>query len=139
MFRVLCAVSLAIGLSGLSTAKAKPDEKLKFELYKDKAGEFRWRLKEGDTILATAGQGFTTKASAKGNIESVQKSGEKDSKSKFEVYEDDKKAFRWRVKASNGQTIASSTSGFKTKDEAEKVSTTVKNGVAKAEVVEIKN
>jgi uncharacterized protein len=138
MFRVLCVASLAVGLSGLSSATAKPDDaKLKFELYKDKAGEFRWRLKEGDTILATAGQGYGAKADAKSNIASVQKSAT-DDKMKYEVYEDEKKAYRWRLKASNGQTIAASSGSFKTKDEAEKATATVKSGVAKAEVVEIK-
>ena len=137
MIRNLSLASFVIGLFGLSAA-ARPDEKLKFELYQGKDDQFRWRLKEGDTILATAGQGFKTKASAKGNIASVQKSAT-DDKAKYEVYEDDKKAYRWRLKASNGQTIASSSGSYKTKDEAEKASATVKAGVGKAEVVEIKD
>jgi uncharacterized protein YegP (UPF0339 family) len=138
MFRILCVASLAIGLSGLSSAAARPDEKLKFELYKDKAGEFRWRLKEGDTTLATGGQGYKAKADAKNGIASVQKSAT-DDKMKYEVYEDDKKDHRWRLKASNGQVIASSSGSYKTEAEAEKAVATVKGGVAKAEIVEIKD
>jgi len=137
MFRILCAASFVFGLLGLSSAGARPDEKLKFELYKDKAGEFRWRLKEGDTTLATGGQGYKAKADAKHGIESVQKSAT-DDKMKFEVYTDDKKDHRWRLKASNGQIIASSSGSFKSEAEAEKAVATVKGGVAKAEVVEIK-
>jgi uncharacterized protein len=46
----------------------------KFELYKDTKGEFRWRLvaTNGQTI-ATGGEGYKSKESAKAGIESVQK------------------------------------------------------------------
>ena len=46
----------------------------KFELYQDKAGEWRWRLvaSNGQTI-ATGGEGYSSKASAVAGIESVQK------------------------------------------------------------------
>ena len=43
-----------------------------FELYKDKAGEFRWRLRhENGQIIADSGEGYTTKANAKNGIQSV--------------------------------------------------------------------
>jgi uncharacterized protein len=46
----------------------------KFELYTDAKGEFRWRLvaSNGQSI-ATGGEGYKTKASAKAGIESVKK------------------------------------------------------------------
>ena len=46
----------------------------KFELYKDTRGEFRWRLvaSNGQTI-ATGGEGYKSKESAKDGIESVKK------------------------------------------------------------------
>jgi uncharacterized protein YegP (UPF0339 family) len=46
----------------------------KFELYKDAKSEYRWRLvaSNGQTI-ATGGEGYKTKESAKGGIESVKK------------------------------------------------------------------
>jgi uncharacterized protein YegP (UPF0339 family) len=46
----------------------------KFELYKDTRGDFRWRLvaSNGQTI-ATAGEGYKSKESAKAGIESVKK------------------------------------------------------------------
>ncbi len=45
----------------------------KFELYKDKRGEFRFRLKasNGQTILAS--EGYKAKPGAKNGIESVKK------------------------------------------------------------------
>jgi uncharacterized protein len=50
------------------------DEMYKFEVYKDKAGEYRWRLvaSNGNTI-ATGGEGYSSKASAEAGIESVKK------------------------------------------------------------------
>jgi len=46
----------------------------KFELYKDAKGEFRWRLvaSNGQTI-ATGGESYRSKESAKAGIESVKK------------------------------------------------------------------
>lgn len=43
-----------------------------FELYKDRAGEYRWRLRhENGQIIADSGEGYTTKAGAMNGIESV--------------------------------------------------------------------
>lgn len=48
----------------------------KFEIYKDKAGEFRVRFKyNSETIFAT--EGYSSKASAKNAIESIKKNGPK--------------------------------------------------------------
>ena len=80
MFRILGAATLVAALFvltvvGLLRAQDKDDEsKLKFEIYKEKAEEFRWRLKAGNgAVLATGGQGYKAKADAKNGIESVQK------------------------------------------------------------------
>jgi uncharacterized protein YegP (UPF0339 family) len=47
----------------------------KFEIYKDKAGEFRVRFKapNGETMFST--EGYSSKGSAKNAIESFQKNG----------------------------------------------------------------
>jgi len=43
-----------------------------FELYQDRAGEYRWRLvHENGNIIADSGQGYTAKENAKNGIESV--------------------------------------------------------------------
>ncbi|WP_435318084.1 HVO_2922 family protein [Haloarchaeobius sp. TZWSO28] len=48
--------------------------KATFELFTDKKGEFRWRLRhDNGNIIATGGESYTTKANAKKNIESVKK------------------------------------------------------------------
>ena len=48
----------------------------KFEIYKDKAGEFRVRFKyNSESIFST--EGYSSKASAKNAIESIKKNGPK--------------------------------------------------------------
>jgi uncharacterized protein YegP (UPF0339 family) len=119
--------------------KDKPDAgKLKFEVYQDKEKEFRWRLKNADgKILATAGQGYKSKESCKKGVELL-KTEVGTTKLKFELYEDKAKEHRWRLKANNGQIVAASSDGYKTKADCEKAIEVIKQGVAKAEVEEKK-
>ena len=135
MFRSLSVSVLAafvLTLAGLS-AHAQ-DDKLKFEIYKGKKEDFRWRLKAGNgAVLATGGQGYKAKADCKNGVERIRKDAEK---LKFEVYQDNKGEHRWRVLATNGQTIGSSSEGYKSKADCEKAIDVIKKGAAKAEVEE---
>lgn len=45
----------------------------KFEIVKDKRGEYRFHLKAGNGEIISTSEGYKTKASAKNGIESVQK------------------------------------------------------------------
>ncbi|ANC50493.1 hypothetical protein CP97_14807 [Aurantiacibacter atlanticus] len=45
-----------------------------FQIYKDKAGEFRVRFKYNDEIMFST-EGYSSKASAKNAIASIQKNG----------------------------------------------------------------
>lgn len=138
MFRVMSAAAIVVGLSGLAAPAPAQDAKMKFELYKGKDDQFRWRLKAGNgAVLATAGQGYKAAADARHGIELLQKAGT-DDKVKFEVYEDEKKEHRWRVKAANGQVVATASEGYKAKADAEKAIAAIKAGAAKAEVVDAK-
>lgn len=77
----------------------------KFELYKDKGGKFRFRLKasNGQTILAS--QGYSTKVAAKNGIASVQRNSAVDAQ--FER-KDSKGKFMFNLKATNGQVVGTS-------------------------------
>jgi uncharacterized protein YegP (UPF0339 family) len=131
-FSRLSAVMLA-GVLGLSIARsAAADDTLKFELYADKAGEFRWRLKAGNgAILATSGQGYKAKADAEHGIERIMQDADKLT---YETYEDAKHEFRWRMKAKNGQIIASSSEGYTAKADAEKAIASIKTRAKDATV-----
>jgi uncharacterized protein YegP (UPF0339 family) len=44
----------------------------KFEIYKDKSGEYRWRLTHTNgQVIADSGEGYKAKANALGGIKSV--------------------------------------------------------------------
>jgi uncharacterized protein YegP (UPF0339 family) len=46
----------------------------KFELYKDKSGEFRFRLKAGNgEIIATSSESYPSKAAALNGIDSIKR------------------------------------------------------------------
>ncbi|MGN0653458.1 MAG: YegP family protein [Oscillospiraceae bacterium] len=48
----------------------------KFEIYKDKAGEFRFRLKAKNGQIIAVGEGYKAKSSCKDGIESIRKNVE---------------------------------------------------------------
>ena len=63
------ALAAAVGACALDQAAGqdKKDKKAGvaaavFELYKDKQDEYRFRLKDGEVLLATSGKGYKTKA-----------------------------------------------------------------------------
>jgi uncharacterized protein YegP (UPF0339 family) len=45
----------------------------KFEIYKDRKGEFRWRLRAGNGEVIATGEGYSSKDGCKKGIKSVQK------------------------------------------------------------------
>jgi uncharacterized protein len=55
---------------------------------------------------------------------------------KFELYKDAKSEFRWRMVASNGQTIATGAEGYKAKESARAGIESVKKNAAAAEIEE---
>jgi uncharacterized protein YegP (UPF0339 family) len=92
--------------------------KSRFELYTDKAGEFRFRLVAGNNEPVLASEGYTTKAAALNGIESVKKNAETD---QFDVKEAKNGKFHFVQKAKNHQVIGTSQM-YATEDSA-------KNGV----------
>lgn len=78
----------------------------KFEIYKDKRGEFRFRLKasNGQTILT--GQGYKGKASCENGVDSVRKNSTDESR--FEKLEAKDGRPYFNLKSSNGQVIGNS-------------------------------
>ena len=78
----------------------------KFELYKNDAGEFRFRLKAANGQNIIASQGYAQKASALNGIESVKKNSSDDSN--FERKESSNGKFMFNLLAANKQIIATS-------------------------------
>jgi uncharacterized protein YegP (UPF0339 family) len=72
MFRAVCllmggaVLALVVGLGEINGPAAAQEKKdapaaCAIELYKDNGDEFRFRIKSGDTLLATSGKGYKTK------------------------------------------------------------------------------
>ena len=134
-FRMAGVMGAALGTSLLVPARllGRQAGKLKFEIYQDKAMEYRWRLKAANgEILATSGQGYKAKADCKHGVERIQKDAA--DKLKFEEYQDAKGEYRWRLKSTNGQIIGSASQGYKAKADCEHAIDLIKAGAAKAEV-----
>jgi uncharacterized protein YegP (UPF0339 family) len=64
----------------------------------------------------------------------TKKGGDADIPAKFELYKDAKGEFRWRLVASNGQMIANSGEGYKSKDGAKSGIESVKKNAASAAI-----
>lgn len=105
----------------------------KFVIKKTPAGNFNFRLyAQNAEMIAVSSQVYTTKAACKGGIASVGKQSarcieegkiedqtlkktEKLTCPKFEIYFDKAGLYRYRLIASNGESIAISEDGYKSK------------------------
>jgi uncharacterized protein YegP (UPF0339 family) len=80
----------------------------KFECYKDKAGEYRFRLKAGNGENILSSEGYKSKASCDNGIASVKKNC-LDEKC-FDKKQTDGGKYRFNLKSTNGQVIGTSQS-----------------------------
>lgn len=89
-------------------------EKDKFEVYKDKRGEFRWRrIASNGKIVGAASEGYTKKADCEKNMNRGPNKTDK-----WEFYKDKRGEHRWRRTASNGNIIGAASEGYKSKKDA---------------------
>ena len=80
----------------------------KFECYKDKAGEFRFRLKAGNGEIILSSEGYKSKASCDNGIASVEKNCLDEQC--FDKKQTDSGKYRFNLKSTNGQVIGTSQS-----------------------------
>ena len=112
------------------------------------ASGIKFDLKATNGQVIATSEVYTTEAACRGGIESVMKNApvanvedqtvenfEKANHPKFEMYEDKGGEFRFRLKARNGEIIATS-EGYKTKASCENGIESVKKNAPEAEVVE---
>jgi uncharacterized protein YegP (UPF0339 family) len=86
------------------------------EVYQDKAGAFRWRLKAGNgQIIAVSPDSFTAERLAR---DSARHFADNAPELEPDVYQDAAGAYRWRVRTANGMLIASSGDSFATRSNA---------------------
>lgn len=78
----------------------------KFEIYNDKANEFRFRLKAGNGQTILASEGYSAKSGCTNGIESVKKNAPDDAR--YERKQTASGKFSFSLKSSNGQVIGTS-------------------------------
>ena len=118
----------------------------KFVVKQTKNGGFAFNLKAGNGEVIATSETYTTESACFNGIESVRKNAveakledqtaenfEKVTNPKFEVYKDKAGEFRFRLKAKNGQIIATS-EGYKTLASAKKGIASVKKNSVDAPV-----
>jgi len=116
------------------------DPQATFELYRDDADEYRWRLRhDNGEIIAAAARGFSSKSGARDGLESVRTHvGPADylefDPTAFEVYEDAAGEYRWRLVHRNGRILADSGEGYASRSNARRAVDTVTATAESAEV-----
>ena len=78
----------------------------KFEIYCDKAGEHRFRLKAGNGQVILASEGYSSKDGCENGIASVKENSENEER--FEVKDTKNGGCMFNLKAGNGQVIGTS-------------------------------
>ena len=130
-------LALAFLLPG-SPARAQKDTKagkLTFEVYQDRAKEYRWHLKAANNkIVAASSDGYKNKADCKSAIENIQ--ANIGGKMKVEFFQDRAKEYRWRLKAPNGKIMATSGEGYKSKAGARDGFELLRDGAKSAAVMD---
>ncbi len=109
-----------------------------FELYRDKGGEYRWRLlhKNGN-VLADGGEGYSSRQNARKGIDSVKQNAGEGGNAEFEVYEDNAGEHRWRLVHTNGNIIADSAEGYASKSGAEDAVDRIRRIASEAHLLDI--
>ena len=82
--------------------------------------------------VATAATFAGFGAHAQTQVKKAEKAEKAEKTLTFEVYKDAKGEFRWRLKATNGETIANSGEGYKAKSDCQHGIDLIKEGASKA-------
>jgi uncharacterized protein YegP (UPF0339 family) len=121
-----------------------------FEVYRDAAGEWRWRLiHRNGRVLADSGEGYNSRTGATEAAASVAENapdadvveGSREGAggggaTRFEVYEDAAGKWRWRLVHRNGEILADPGQGYNDRDAAEDAVERVKEYAPEADRLE---
>ncbi|WP_435097564.1 HVO_2922 family protein [Halorubrum sp. N11] len=124
-----------------------------FEMFRDAAGEWRWRLiHENGNVLADSGEGYSSRAKARQGLDSVRsnaaeaglevegeesESEDGSENATFELYEDAAGEYRWRLRHRNGNIIADPGEGYASKSNARNAIGRIREYAPDADVLDV--
>ncbi|MFD1645009.1 DUF1508 domain-containing protein [Haloarchaeobius litoreus] len=106
-----------------------------FELYEDRGGEWRWRLRhENGQVIADSGEGYSTRSGLTRALKGVRRNvGPADylrfDPVSFEVFQDRGGKWRWRLVHRNGNIIGDSGQGYTRRRNAKRAIDAVRSGL----------
>ena len=110
----------------------------RFDVYEDDGGDHRWRLvATNGTLVATAGEGYTTHADAREAADRVQRYAPEANAitvgdAAVELFEDEEGDHRWRLRHRNGRLLAMAADGFASRANAVQSLNSVKRNLPNA-------
>ena len=106
-----------------------------FHLYRDKRGEFRWRLRaRNGRIIADGSEGYAQKGSCEHGIALVRAwDGE------VEIYQDKGGGHRWRIRATNGNIFADGGEAYFSRSKVQRALKSVQKNAVDAALVDESN
>jgi len=106
-----------------------------FEVYRDEADEYRWRLvHRNGNILADSGEGYSRRHDARRAVDRIR---ERVDEFAFEVYEDSAGEYRWRLQSSNDRIVADSGEGYADRGGAEDAVERIREYAPEADTLDI--
>ena len=137
------------------------ESKARFEIYRDKSGGHRWRLRHRNgNVTATGGQAYASRQKCQqgmrsvirnslgagimriepedpGTVESETEPIDTESRAAFDLFEDDGGEYRWRLVHDNGNVIADSGEGYSSRSNARRAMSRVRTHAAAADYLRI--
>lgn len=109
-----------------------------FELYRDEGSDWRWRLiHQNGQNLADGGEGYSSRSTAVESIESVKENAPKESAAAFEIYEDKRGKYRWRLCHENDMNLTDGGQSYSSEDEAENAVERIRKYVPEAPYLDV--
>jgi len=105
-----------------------------FEVYPDKAGKFRFRLKAGNGQVVAASEAYESKSGAREGCGALQRAIA--GAGSCETYEDKAGKFRLRVKSANSQIVAAG-QAYESMSGAKEGCAAIKRAADGAKIVEV--
>jgi uncharacterized protein YegP (UPF0339 family) len=103
-------------------------QEMRFEVYEDTGGSYRWRLWSGSNKVASSGESFYSKSNAERGATTFKSNAKTYAYTAF----GSGTSWYWHAKASNGEKVASGGESFVSKANAEASAANVRNNAGSA-------